>query len=122
MISLINKLKGKHKYNPNKLYRSDYSFIARHSDQHDKDDVELLITTFMDKVPEHQLNKENFTKLYSLLSHENEIVINGIVQSMFTLFDADNNGTLNIQEFLVIYKDVNHIQMLHFKILTTFKS
>ena len=85
---------------PAKLSSKDVSFLTKQTGM-SKEQIQTFYDNFNSNNPDGQLNKAEFTKLYTELRPEPVERIDEIAQYVFGAFDADNNGQINFNEFMV---------------------
>ncbi len=85
---------------PAKLSSKDYKFLVKQTGM-TKDQITEIFNKFNQNNPDGVLDKREFTRLYIELRPEPAELIDEIAQYVFGAFDADNNGSINFNEFMV---------------------
>jgi Ca2+-binding EF-hand superfamily protein len=68
-----------------------------------KSEVKSLFDKFIAQNSSGELNKKQFQSLYSSLRYESAEKLDRISKYVFQAFDADKNGTISFNEFLIGY-------------------
>ena len=91
----------KQKISKTKLSSKDYKFLVKQTGM-TKDHIGEILKKFNKDNPDGVLDKKEFAKLYIELRPEPADTIDEIAQYVFGAFDADNNGSINFNEFMVL--------------------
>ena len=84
------------------LAESDYNFLMGQTGL-SKGEIKSMLDKFNANNPDGKLDKKEFVRLYDELRPEPPELMDEIAEFVFRGFDADNNGFINFNEFLVAY-------------------
>ena len=87
---------------PPKLSSKDLKFLMKQTGM-SKEDVSEVFTAFVENNPDAVLSKHEFCVLYDKLRPETAEQIDEIAGYVFECFDANDNGTINFNEFMIAY-------------------
>lgn len=85
-----------------KLSSKDYKFLIKQTGM-TKEQITDIFNKFNANNPDGVLDKREFARLYIELRPEPAELIDEIALHVFGAFDADNNGSINFNEFMVLF-------------------
>ncbi len=86
------------------LNELDYQFLIHQTGQ-SREEIKQIFDKFSDNNRDLKLNKSEFAQLYMQLRPEAPETLDEISQFIFDAFDADKNGQIDFNEFMVNLND-----------------
>jgi Ca2+-binding EF-hand superfamily protein len=84
----------------NDLNETDFQFLV-HQTGHTRAEIKQLFDRFSEGNTDLKLNRAEFSRLYIQLRPESPELLDEITEFIFSAFDADRNGTIDFNEFMV---------------------